>query len=90
VWTVGIPVFAIGLAAGLLFRSVGFTIPLVYEVALWVGRDLTGGFANRSGNGDNFAAMGAIGVVGGFLLGALGVIAGISLRMLVQRLYRAR
>lgn len=82
---VGWVVFGVGLASGLAFRWRGLAVPFVYEVAVWVGKDLSGDLVNHSGNGDNLAAEAALAGTLGFLLGVIGVLAGNGLSLLLRR-----
>ena len=65
-------------------------MPLIYEVGVWLGKDLAGDFVNRSGSGDNLAGEAVAGGAIGLLVGLLGVVIGIALRLLLGRLEQAR
>lgn len=86
----GWAVFGVGIASGVVLRSRGFAIPVVYEVAVWVAKNLSGDFVNHSGNGDNFAAEATLAGTIGVLVGLLGVLVGLGLRALTLRVPRAR
>jgi hypothetical protein len=84
-WTV----LGVGLASGLILGLRGLTVPLVYEIAIWIAKALSGDLVNRSGNGDNLAGEAIFAGLLGVVVGTIGVLAGTGLRRLFRRHWHA-
>jgi cell division protein FtsX len=75
------------ITVGAVFGLKGLFLPLAGIPALWIWRDITGDFVNRSGSGDNLAALGMLSAFIWLVVGVLGVTIGLALRALARTIH---
>src|SRR6185312_3193250 len=90
VWLVVVGPVIVGLAAGLLFRRLGFVVPILYSVVLWIVEDSNGAFVNPPGAGENRGAEAGIAYFTGIVLGTLAVALALTARRLASRVTKTR
>jgi hypothetical protein len=83
-------IFISGVAAGLTLKMWAAPLPVLPASGLWLVGDTTGRFVNHSGNGDNLGAEALYGATIFCVVGWLGVLVGITLRLAVERLLRSK
>jgi hypothetical protein len=79
-----------GIGAGLAFKKWAAALAFAIASGWWIIRDAEGRFVNHSGNGENFGAEALLTATGFCVIGWLGVLVGIILRLGAESVVRSK
>jgi hypothetical protein len=76
--------FGICIASGVIFEFKGLALPLLAAPGWWIYQGISGAFVNRSANGDNLSAEVLLAAIVWLVIGIVGVMLGLGLRIIAR------